>query len=289
MKIIITEEQKKKLFIPITESEQSKKGKLFIPRRLSGENSRFIQWNKEQPIVDGKHINQYTHDGKKIGIWERYHKNGQLWSKGLFKDDKKEGIWEYYHYDGQLSSKGLYKDGKYDGIWESYYSNGQLESKGLYEDDLKNGIWEEYNIRGNLVFKGLYRDDELIKMMSLTESEQSKKGKLFIPRRIDQRKIEAEELKQKYISEIKEIIEEEEGFISMGELGGNSIVYGYSPEDEENEVALIEQFYSDHVEVVVYGGYKYNTEETSFPVKYEELKLEQLIEIRELLETYNSH
>jgi len=122
----------------------------------------------------------------------------------------------------------------------------------------------------------------------ITESEQSKKGKLFIPRRIDQRKIEAEELKQKYISEIKEIIEEE-GIISMGELGGNSIVYEYSPEDEENEIALIEGFYSDHVEVVVYGGYKYNTEETSFPVKYKKLKLEQLFEIRELLETYNSH
>lgn len=36
MKIIITEEQRKKLFIPITESEESKKGKLFIPRRIEG-------------------------------------------------------------------------------------------------------------------------------------------------------------------------------------------------------------------------------------------------------------
>jgi antitoxin component YwqK of YwqJK toxin-antitoxin module len=274
--------------LPITESEQSKKGKLFIPRRLSGENSRFIQWNKEQPIVDGERINQYTHDGKKTGIWEYYWDNGQLHSKGLFKNGKRDGIWESYHENGQLFSKGSYENDIKEGYWEFYWNNGQLWSKGLYKDGKKDGIWEEYHRNGQLISKGLFKDGKYVKKLPITESEESKKGKLFIPRRIDQRKIEAEELKQKYISEIKEIIEEE-GIISMGELGGNSIVYGYSPEDEENEVALIEQFYSDHVEVVVYGGYKYNTEETSFPVKYEELKLKQLVEIRELLETYESH
>ena len=130
------------------------------------------------------------------------------------------------------------------------------------------------------MFQTIYLNMKII----ITE-EQSKK--LFIPRKIDEREIEAQKLKQKFISEIKEIIEEE-GVISMGELGGNSLVYGYSPEDED-EVALIEGFYSNHVEVVVYGGYKYNTEEDSFSVPYEELDLRQLMEIRELLETYDAH
>jgi antitoxin component YwqK of YwqJK toxin-antitoxin module len=102
MKIIITEEQKKKLF---------------IPRRLSGENSRFIQWNKEQPIVDGVQINQYTHDGKNTGIWEEYRDNGNLYSKGSYKNGEMDGIWEEYWSNGQLESKGLYKNGKRDGIW----------------------------------------------------------------------------------------------------------------------------------------------------------------------------
>ena len=138
---------KNKLFIPMIESEQSKKGKLFIPRRLSGENSRFIQWNKEQPIVDGVQINQYTHDGKKTGIWGSYYDNGQLRYKGSYKDDKQDGIWEYY------------------------FSNGQLSFKGSYKDDLKDGIWEEYYINGNLEFKGLYKDDELVKILPLYESK----------------------------------------------------------------------------------------------------------------------
>jgi antitoxin component YwqK of YwqJK toxin-antitoxin module len=232
MKIIITEEQKKKLFIPITESEESKKGKLFIPRRLSGENSRFIQWNKEQPIVDGVQINQYTHDGKKTGIWEEYFPNGQLSSKGLYENNKKTGVWESYHYNGQLESKGLYKDGnrdgiwesyhdngkldmrgsfkddkkdgiwekywdngqlwskgsyendKRDGIWESYYDNGQLWSKGSFKDGNRDGIWEEYYDDGNLEYRRLFKDGKLIKKLPITESEESKKGKLFIPRRL---------------------------------------------------------------------------------------------------------
>ena len=243
----------------LDESEQSKKGKLFIPRRLSGENSRFIQWNKEQPIVDGERINQFTHNGKKTGIWEEYWNNGQLYSKGLYKDNKKDGIWETYysngqlkskfsykdgkydgiweeyHENGQLKSKFSYKDGKYDGIWETYYSNGQLDSKGSYKDDKKEGYWESYYSNGQLKSKGLYKDgkydgiweeyhgngqlyskgsykngkkdgiwefyydngqlsskgsyenDKYIKKLPITESEESKKGKLFIPRRIEGR------------------------------------------------------------------------------------------------------
>jgi antitoxin component YwqK of YwqJK toxin-antitoxin module len=198
--------------LPITESEQSKKGKLFIPRRLSGENSRFIQWNKEQPIVDGERINQYTHDGKKDGIWEEYwdengqleskglykdnkktgiwedyYDNGQLWSKVSYKDDIKTGIWESYYENGQLESKGSYKNGLRDGIWEYYYDDGQLKSKGSYKDGNRDGIWEWYYENGQLKSKGSYKDGKLIKRLPLTESEQPKKGKLFIPRRIEGR------------------------------------------------------------------------------------------------------
>ena len=78
MKIIITEEQKKKLF---------------IPRDLSGENSRWNIWNKEQPIKDGIRINQYTHDGIKTGYWEYYYLKGQLDSKGNYINGKKDGYW----------------------------------------------------------------------------------------------------------------------------------------------------------------------------------------------------
>ena len=58
MRIIITEEQKKKLF---------------IPRKIEGEGSRWEEWNKEQPTItlDSKifKLNQYDPIGNQIGLW----------------------------------------------------------------------------------------------------------------------------------------------------------------------------------------------------------------------------
>jgi antitoxin component YwqK of YwqJK toxin-antitoxin module len=86
MKINITEEQKKKLF---------------IPRKLSGEDSRWADWNKDQPLKGGVRINQYDiNTGKKEGYWEKYRKNGQLEAKGLYKNGLRNGIWEEYYPNG---------------------------------------------------------------------------------------------------------------------------------------------------------------------------------------------
>jgi hypothetical protein len=151
----------------LKESEQSKKGKLFIPRRLSGGNSRFIQWNKEQPIVDGVQINQYTHDGKPIGYWDNWVDDDDIMvGKGTFVKGVKNGYWEEY-LDGELVGKGIYKNGKESGIWE-FYEDGEVYRKELFQS-------------GKLVGKWYPSKD------TLTESEQSKKGKLFIPRRIEGR------------------------------------------------------------------------------------------------------
>jgi antitoxin component YwqK of YwqJK toxin-antitoxin module len=85
--------------------------KLFIPRKLSGEDSRYSKWNKEQPIVDGERINQYNVDtGKKEGLWVRYYDNGQLESKGKYKNGLRDGVWEYYYWNGTLERE-LYDNG----------------------------------------------------------------------------------------------------------------------------------------------------------------------------------
>jgi hypothetical protein len=98
MRIIITEEQKKKLF---------------IPRKLSGEGSRWEQWNNLQPIKDGDRINQYDMEGIKQGYWVYYWDNGGLYKKGSYKDGKMDGLWEFYHDNGELSNRRLCKNGKY--------------------------------------------------------------------------------------------------------------------------------------------------------------------------------
>jgi hypothetical protein len=52
--------------------------KLFIPRKLSDDDSRYSDWNGVQPLIDGVRINQYDMEGRKQGIWYGYHENGNI-------------------------------------------------------------------------------------------------------------------------------------------------------------------------------------------------------------------
>jgi antitoxin component YwqK of YwqJK toxin-antitoxin module len=139
---------------------EAEKKKLFIPRNISGEDSRWADWNKDQPIKDGIRINQYDiNTGKKEGIWEEYyHTDGKLLYRGSFKSGEKDGIWKWYHNNGQLAYKGSYKNGKKDGIWKEYYDNGKLWFKGSYKNDQKDGIWEKYYDNGQLDYKGSFNN-----------------------------------------------------------------------------------------------------------------------------------
>ena len=54
--------------------------------------------------------NRIDKNGLKQGYWEYYYENGNIMSKGSFKDDKPEGMWEDYYINGNLECKGSYKD-----------------------------------------------------------------------------------------------------------------------------------------------------------------------------------
>jgi antitoxin component YwqK of YwqJK toxin-antitoxin module len=135
--------------------------KIFIPRKLEGEGSRWFDWNKDQPIVDGVQINQYDMEGRKRGYWEDYFNNGKLYSKGNYVNGKREGIWELYynleHYSVSfLNIRSTFKDGVLTGVGEYYFTNGQLERKGNYVNGCKDGLWKFYDYNGNLIYEKLF-------------------------------------------------------------------------------------------------------------------------------------
>ena len=106
---------------------------------------------------DGIHYKKFTEvpfTGKTTG---RIH-----WS---FKDGKKDGPWVRYHKNGQLESKGTYKNGKEQGPWVIYWSNGQLFKKGTLEDGKKDGPWVGYNKDGTVseYFTGTYKNGVKVK------------------------------------------------------------------------------------------------------------------------------
>jgi lysozyme len=136
------------------------KKKLFIPRKLSDDDSRYSEWNNSQKMVDGKRINQYDSEGRKQGIWEE-------------RDDDDD---VYYDEIG----KGLYLNNERNGVWVFYYLDGQIFAKGQYVGGLPNGIWEYYNkISGELEGKTLFNNGKFVDVLPLTESK-----KLFIPRKL---------------------------------------------------------------------------------------------------------
>lgn len=119
--------------------------KLFIPRKIEGEGSRWIDWNNSQPIKDGVRINQYDIDGRKQGYWEYYFDDGEIQSKGSYINGKEEGIWEWYYYFSSveynfLHIRSTYKDGKLNGLRELFHITGELSSKKYFINGKEESI-----------------------------------------------------------------------------------------------------------------------------------------------------
>jgi len=118
--------------------------KLFVPRRISGEDSRWVEWNKEQPIVDGVQINQYDiNTGEREGIWFEY-LGGKIVSKKEYKNGEEEGIYQVFYENGQIQYDGQTKNNEFVGLWKMYYPNGEIKEIGNYKNDLSVGLWKWY-------------------------------------------------------------------------------------------------------------------------------------------------
>ena len=139
--------------------------------------------------VKSKYYNGEYKNGQATGIWQYYHKNGQLYYLTPWKNGKAHGVIQYFFDNGQpagqtsykngikhglkidhwglygtgegrLWFKYVYKDGERHGPTESYYENGQLEKKGQYKNGRVDGHWEVYNKDGTVDYyqTGTYKE-----------------------------------------------------------------------------------------------------------------------------------
>ena len=51
-------------------------------------------------------------NGELDGLWEMFHKNGQLREKRNYKNREYDGLWEYFDEDGNLISKKCFTNNK---------------------------------------------------------------------------------------------------------------------------------------------------------------------------------
>jgi len=96
---------------------------------------------------------------RRQGYWEEYYINGELKSKGNYKDGKKIDNWEFYFANKQLLQKGNYLEGeKPTGTWYWYYSGGELLREESFRKGLEDGMLAEYFENGKLITKGEFID-----------------------------------------------------------------------------------------------------------------------------------
>ena len=74
------------------------------------------------------------------GEWISYHTNGNVKSKGSWKNNKIIGTWSFYNFDGLLIKKEEYKANLKDGLSTTYDSLGRLIKKITFLKNKKNGL-----------------------------------------------------------------------------------------------------------------------------------------------------
>ena len=69
-------------------------------------------------------------DGKRHGLFIRWHKSQQNLEKGFYKNGSKDGLWTYWYKNGQKKTEETYKDGSEKSLlWTDWYENGQKKSE----------------------------------------------------------------------------------------------------------------------------------------------------------------
>jgi antitoxin component YwqK of YwqJK toxin-antitoxin module len=129
---------------------------------------------------NGKMQSQKTSFG-----YTSYFENGQIKSKGNYRDEKNVGNWTFYYENGQINKELYYKEGIIDGIVYMYYKNGKIMAKGdlkegsglltfFYENgkkqkegslinEEKHGDWILYDEEGRFVKVEEYKNGDLVK------------------------------------------------------------------------------------------------------------------------------
>tara|TARA_X000001036_G_scaffold383002_1_gene376036 strand:+ start:238 stop:756 length:519 start_codon:yes stop_codon:yes gene_type:complete len=89
-------------------------------------------------------------NGKPDGSWEDFNKDGTYFSKGNYNNGKPYGKFKFYHENGFLEEEGTFIDGIKEGNWKTYWDNGRLKRMGDWKNGRANGLFQFFNYDGEL-------------------------------------------------------------------------------------------------------------------------------------------
>lgn len=105
-------------------------------------------------VLNGKYISYFLNgnveskgqfkDNETTGVWEFYYETGNLKMRGILRQNSNYGVWEYFYESGRKSMEGTV-DGKLkEGEWKVYFESGELKEVGNYEGNKREGVWETF-------------------------------------------------------------------------------------------------------------------------------------------------
>jgi antitoxin component YwqK of YwqJK toxin-antitoxin module len=133
-------------------------------------------WVTKYPTDEIWATHMYDYTGRKHGLCQIWHKNGNLKARGFYRDDMREGIWEFWSEEGKKiiwgrfendmmegfwvfrTKRGSYKEGKMHGKWVKLYGNGIKAIEGTYNMGVKDGYFIFRYYSGMVSKEGAYEN-----------------------------------------------------------------------------------------------------------------------------------
>ncbi len=113
----------------------------------------YIEYYGNTDIIKRKY--NYV-NGKRDGMYESWHENGQKQSQIPSINRIGEGVYESWYSNGQMKSRCSYRNQKAHGTCELWYINGQIQRRMNYTDGKRDGLDIEWYGVGTMKYKSNY-------------------------------------------------------------------------------------------------------------------------------------
>lgn len=129
----------------------------YVSHNIYIENGLIFKQGESKPFtgrildtLNNKIVEYDVLNGLKTGEFCVSTLSGVFTVSGLLKENKNVGIWSYYYENGQLESRGNFRNDLPHGKWIWFYSNGTLKAEGSYVNGIQEGEWRSFNEQGML-------------------------------------------------------------------------------------------------------------------------------------------
>ena len=108
------------------------------------------------------------------GLTYEWYSNGNLRTKGMFKNGSGNGTWNQYWPNGQIKGSTTLVNGEPNGQAKVWYDNGVKQNEGIFDSGKREGDWIYWDRNGEFEKREYYESGRLI--YTRTEEQNNSKS-----------------------------------------------------------------------------------------------------------------